>query len=36
MADGYAGVSMDDVQSKVGGSKSTLYRHFADKMDLFK
>jgi AcrR family transcriptional regulator len=36
MAKGYAGVSMDEVQSKVGGSKSTLYRHFADKMDLFR
>lgn len=35
MAGGYAGVSMDDVQAKVGGSKSTLYRHFADKLDLF-
>lgn len=35
-AAGYAGVSMDDVQAKVGGSKSTLYRHFADKTDLFK
>ena len=36
MAKGYAGVSMDEVQSKVGGSKSTLYRHFADKTDLFR
>jgi TetR/AcrR family transcriptional regulator, mexJK operon transcriptional repressor len=27
---------MDEVQSKVGGSKSTLYRHFADKTDLFR
>jgi AcrR family transcriptional regulator len=35
-AKGYAGVSMDEVQSKVGGSKSTLYRHFADKTDLFR
>ena len=35
-AKGYAGVSMDEVQSVVGGSKSTLYRHFADKMDLFR
>lgn len=35
-AAGYAGVSMDDVQSRVGGSKSTLYRHFADKTDLFR
>jgi AcrR family transcriptional regulator len=36
MAKGYAGASMDEVQSKVGGSKSTLYRHFADKLDLFR
>jgi TetR/AcrR family transcriptional repressor of mexJK operon len=36
MAKGYAGASMDEVQSRVGGSKSTLYRHFADKLDLFK
>ena len=36
MVKGYAGVSMDEVQSKVGGSKSTLYRHFADKTDLFR
>ena len=36
MAKGYAGVSMSEVQSMVGGSKSTLYRHFADKTDLFR
>lgn len=36
IANGYAGVSMDDVQAKVGCSKSTLYRYFADKMDLFR
>lgn len=36
MAKGYAGASMDEVQSRVGGSKSTLYRHFADKLDLFR
>lgn len=35
LARGYAGVSMDEVLSKVGGSKSTLYRHFADKLDMF-
>jgi len=35
-AAGYAGVSMDEVQATVGGSKSTLYRHFADKLDLFR
>ena len=33
---GYAGVSMDDVLAAVGGSKSTLYRYFADKVDLFR
>jgi TetR/AcrR family transcriptional regulator, mexJK operon transcriptional repressor len=32
---GYAGVSMADVQAVVGGSKSTLYQHFAAKADLF-
>lgn len=36
MANGYAGVSMDDVLSEVGGSKATLYRYFADKTDLFR
>lgn len=33
---GYAGVSMDDVLAEVGGSKSTLYRYFADKTELFR
>ena len=33
---GYAGVSMGDVLTEVGGSKATLYRYFADKADLFK
>jgi TetR/AcrR family transcriptional repressor of mexJK operon len=32
---GYGGVSMADVQAAVGGSKSTLYQHFAAKSDLF-
>lgn len=27
---------MDDVLAAVGGSKSTLYRYFADKTDLFR
>lgn len=36
MAKGFAGVSMDDVQSVVGGSKATLYRYFTDKADLFR
>jgi len=33
---GYAGVSMEDVLSEVGGSKSTLYRYFTDKTALFR
>jgi TetR/AcrR family transcriptional regulator, mexJK operon transcriptional repressor len=36
MTHGYAGVSMDDVLAAVGGSKSTLYRYFTDKTDLFR
>ncbi|MFG1928765.1 TetR/AcrR family transcriptional regulator [Cryptosporangium sp. NPDC048952] len=36
LARGFAGVSMDDVLHAVGGSKSTLYRHFADKVELFQ
>ncbi|WP_218617811.1 TetR/AcrR family transcriptional regulator [Cryptosporangium aurantiacum] len=36
LARGYAGVSMEDVLHAVGGSKSTLYRHFADKAELFR
>lgn len=36
MANGYAGVSMDDVLAAVGGSKSTLYRYFTDKTALFR
>jgi TetR/AcrR family transcriptional repressor of mexJK operon len=35
-ARGYAGVSMGDVQTAVGGSKGTLYRYFSDKTDLFR
>jgi AcrR family transcriptional regulator len=35
-ARGYAGVTMEDVLAEVGGSKATLYRHFADKADLFR
>ncbi len=33
---GYAGVSMAEVGAVVGGSKSTLYRYFADKTELFR
>ncbi len=33
---GYSGVTMEDVLTEVGGSKATLYRHFADKAELFQ
>lgn len=36
IAHGYAGVSMEDVITAVGGSKSTLYRYFPDKTELFR
>ncbi|WP_208025731.1 TetR/AcrR family transcriptional regulator [Amycolatopsis acidicola] len=36
IAHGYAGVSMEDVVTAVGGSKSTLYRYFTDKTELFR
>jgi TetR/AcrR family transcriptional repressor of mexJK operon len=36
IAKGYSGVSMEDVLAKIGGSKATLYRHFADKAELFQ
>ncbi|WP_240982400.1 TetR/AcrR family transcriptional regulator [Streptomyces sp. S3(2020)] len=36
LAKGYSGVSMDEVLAAVGGSKATLYRHFADKAELFQ
>ncbi|MCI3275316.1 TetR/AcrR family transcriptional regulator [Streptomyces cylindrosporus] len=36
IAKGYSGVSMEDVLARVGGSKATLYRHFADKAALFQ
>lgn len=36
VAHGYAGVSMEDVLTAVGGSKATLYRYFADKNTLFR
>jgi AcrR family transcriptional regulator len=36
MKNGYNGVSMGDVLAAVGGSKSTLYRYFTDKTDLFR
>lgn len=35
LANGFTGVSMENVLDEVGGSKSTLYRHFADKTELF-
>ncbi len=33
-AHGYSGVSMDEIVARVGGSKATLYSHFASKDDL--
>lgn len=36
IARGYAGVSMEDVLTAVGGSKATLYRYFTDKSALFR
>jgi AcrR family transcriptional regulator len=35
-ARGYAGVTMEDVLAEVGGSKSTMYKHFGDKTELFR
>ena len=35
LADGYAGTSMSSIAAKLGGSKGTLYNHFASKEDLF-
>ena len=36
LARGYAGVTMEDVVTEVGGSKATLYRYFPDKTELFR
>ncbi len=35
MEEGYAGASMDRVVQRAGGSKTTLYRYFPSKADLF-
>lgn len=32
---GYAGASMNELNSRVGGSKVTLYKHFGNKQKLF-
>ena len=32
---GYADASMNEIASRVGGSKSTLYNYFPSKEDLF-
>jgi AcrR family transcriptional regulator len=33
--EGYAGASMAQIAARVGGSKATLYNHFASKQELF-
>lgn len=33
--EGYAGASMAQIATRVGGSKATLYNHFPSKQDLF-
>jgi TetR/AcrR family transcriptional regulator, mexJK operon transcriptional repressor len=33
--EGYAGASMAQIAGRVGGSKATLYNHFASKQELF-
>lgn len=35
LANGYAGTSMDDVAAAAAVSKQTVYKHFADKKQLF-
>ena len=36
MLNGYDGTSMDAVAAQAGVSKTTVYAHFADKLELFK
>ena len=36
LRDGYAGASMSEISTCVGGSKGTLYAYFASKSDLFR
>lgn len=36
LADGYENTSMDAVAAKAGVSKTTVYAHFSDKLELFK
>jgi TetR/AcrR family transcriptional regulator, mexJK operon transcriptional repressor len=35
VAQGYDGTSMDEIASKAGVSKQTIYKHFSDKDNLF-
>lgn len=35
LANGYAGTSMDDIAAAAAVSKQTVYKHFADKRQLF-
>jgi TetR/AcrR family transcriptional regulator, mexJK operon transcriptional repressor len=35
LANGYAGTSMDDIAATAAVSKQTVYKHFADKRQLF-
>src|SRR5579875_1832495 len=35
LANGYAGTSMDDIAATAAVSKQTVYKHFADKKQLF-
>jgi TetR/AcrR family transcriptional regulator, mexJK operon transcriptional repressor len=35
LANGYAGTSMDDIAAAAAVSKQTVYKHFADKKQLF-
>ncbi|MEO0030292.1 MAG: hypothetical protein RIS94_50 [Pseudomonadota bacterium] len=36
VADGFAGVSIDEIGRRAGVSKETIYRHFPDKQALFR